>query len=295
MGEVNEVREIIERFKALVREGKLDLESVVDELRPRAEREVDLERIAAEESEAQSYFFGEEIRFAPHDFEPYLDEIQRCATFGLEVHVLLPRRFTLESGYPGWRVRLEKWVYTRIENEEMPPEAINLSPYLDEAALVVIDPRMKPNYENGRQMYQHDASFLGEIIGRMRRNGVIPTRRYIEPGSRYAISWAEIHRFLLPEIAKALGLKRDQVRLPRLVEFSFLSNCFYPQWYQGNTWEWFEDTARFGIGEECLFGGKFSFASMSSAVYTNWPEARSDRIGFRPLILLGKLGGKAQG
>jgi hypothetical protein len=89
-------------------------------------------------------------------------------------------------------------------------------------------------------------------------------------------------------------MRRDQVRLPRIVEFCFLSNCFYPQWYQGNTWEWFEDIVQIRNNRECLFGGKFSFANMSSAVYTNWPEARSDRIGFRPMVVLGEVGTSSQ-
>jgi len=291
VNDLNEIREIIDKLKSLLQEGKIDPETLLAEIGEAESevREINLEEIAAEESEAQSYFFGEEIRFAAEDFEPYSEEIRRCMPFGLEPHILLPRSFTPQSQYPGWRVRMEKWIYTRIESEEMLPEAINLSPYFDTAALVLVDTRMKPNYQNGRQMYRDDSDFLGKIIGQMRENGVIPRRGYIEKGSRYAISWTEIHRFILPELAKLLGLKRDQIRLPRLVEFCFLSDCFYPQWYQGNTWEWFEDNVRFGSREEKLFGGKFSFATMSTSVYTNWPEARSDRIGFRPLILLGKL------
>ncbi|RKY03450.1 hypothetical protein DRP77_06060 [Candidatus Poribacteria bacterium] len=288
-----EVQKLIDQLKELIQKEGIDPEEVVRQLVPRPEpeeMEIDPERIAAEEGEAQSYFFGEEVKFKPESFEPYLDQIKRCARFGLRPHVLLPKRFEEGATYPGWRVRLERWIYSKVEEGSLPPGTLNLSPLGDRPALVMVDPRMKPNYQGGKQMYRDD-ELIGGILEELRRNGVIPYRRYIDPKSRYAISWIELHQFVLPEIARAMGVRRDRIRLPRLVEFNFLSNCFYPQWYQGNTWEWFEDRVRSPIGEECLFGGKFSFAAMATSVYTNWAEARSDRIGFRPIVILGELPG----
>ncbi|MDP2637993.1 MAG: hypothetical protein Q8P26_02950 [Candidatus Levybacteria bacterium] len=150
-------------------------------------------------------------------------------------------------------------------------------------AWVLIDKTQKPDYKNGRQMYEGDP--LGLLLSKLRSEGKIQKVKELSDASRFGIIHDELIQIVLPEIAKILGLDSSQVRLPKVIEFNVIGNLKHQEWGKTNTTEVFAD--KFGHLNQ-LVGGNFDRGGLSDVVSSTYGffNLRSGRIGFRPMIVL---------
>ena len=186
-----------------------------------------------------------------------------------------------DSNYPGWIVRPEEWLFSRIQEGGLEENVFSL-----EGNWVIIDGSQKPEYQEGAQMFENDP-FIS-ILAKLRDSGKISkpkwTQRITNIGSRFGITFDEIQESVNPSIAELLGVTTTQVRLPRAMEFNLLGNMYHPEWGKTLTWDWLQE-----IYEDAgpLLVGKSKNGGLSAYDCTARGH-HEDNIGFRPLIVFPK-------
>ncbi len=128
-------------------------------------------------------------------------------------------------------------------------------------------------------MYENDP--LASILADLRKRKII--QDFQVKNSRFNVSHNELHKPEVKEaIAEALGVKPENIRLPRVIEWNYIGNAFHNEWGNTNTWEWFEDD--YMNGQRRLYGGLSENGGLSSV---NWfgPDYRHGNLGFRPLVV----------
>jgi hypothetical protein len=115
----------------------------------------------------------------------------------------------------------------------------------------------------------------------MREEGAIDYNPSLGIGSRFYTSWTEWMDILRPEVARILGVRLSQVRLPRVVEFNYFGNLLHPEWGSTDTWEWLQEACN---------GGKYrmraghSFAGGLAVIYWRTPTGHGTDRAFRPVV-----------
>ncbi|GEM_PF-5470881 len=180
---------------------------------------------------------------------------------------------TKRSRFPGKGIKPEDWFWEQMEKGTIDQDAGKLP-----GMWVLLDSTQKPNYDDGRQMYEEDALF--PVLKRGREEGRIQITdwtKHVPVGSRFGVSADEVNTFALPEVATLLGVKREQVSMPREIEFNVAGNARHPEWGQTNTWEWMAD--RFGVGGR-LVGGVSGHGGLADVRHIA-SDYRNRFIGFR--------------
>lgn len=160
-----------------------------------------------------------------------------------------------------------------------------------EVIYAVLETVVRPDYTDGTQMYYSnpDEDPLAQIIergrtGQHQRIAVPDWVRHVPTRSRFAVSWDEVHNFVVPEVVNVTPHLKEQVtksgiilRVPTKAEFQSAGER-YPHFGVANgSWEWLYDKA--GLDSR-LLGGRRDFGVLS-AVF-NWPsDFHRDRIAFR--------------
>lgn len=235
------------------------------------------EGLVGQRSEAWETLRKQELELPP-EVKSVLERAKARGINSLEAYFL--SEITLEEGvdYPGWNVKPASWYWEHIRDGKLDSDAPELK-----GVWVLIDLTRKPDCtEDGKQVYDNDP--FGNILAQLRRDKKIEvpsTYGHVPQNSRFAISWDELNQHVLPAIAETLGVKPEQVRLPRAIEFNVIGNLFHPEWGRTNTCEWFEDN--FGY-QSRLNGGMSELGGLSDADY-DWSVYRFDSTGFRPLVV----------
>ena len=234
------------------------------------------EQLVASEKQAWKQFFGKEIDVStpPQELLTTLARAQEQGITVFEAHFLPQIEFKKNNKYHGWRVKPEDWYWEQIKAGKVAKDAAKL-----DGVWVLVDGSLKPNYEDGRQLYTNDS--LASILGKLRKEGQIQSGDNTPEGSRFRISWDEINQIVNPQLAQLLGVSAEQVRLPKAIEFNIIGNIHHPQWGQTNTWEWFDDKFE---ADDRLIGGSSVGGGLAN-VNDIWHGRRDDRIGFRPLVV----------
>lgn len=230
-------------------------------------------------------FFGREV--AVFDPPSLLSETQRLAEnegFNFAPIFFPAIEFKPDSDYPGWKDKPEEWYWRQIgKRGGISEDAAKLGGFWG-----LLDISVRPNYNNGRQLFDNDA--LGNILKKGRRNGKIVVPDYLQhvpDTSRFGVSPNEQDAYVFPELAKVLNLsdkiKKGIVQTRRLteMEFNFAGNLRYTHFGEANTWEWLHDN--FGDGDR-LDGGHSGYGGLA-LVYDDWSGFRDDDLGFRPLVV----------
>lgn len=245
---------------------------------------LNLERLIQRERAALKFFFGKNIEVPWPNFS--LRDLERWQVLKLDPHYLPKAEMGRQKNFSGWQKKPHQVFYKKIQEGKISQDAISLpgrwilidcrpkpekcNPWLTSSLILPFDKFFKLNLKEhfkkfSKQQYQND--FLLPIL---KKNGW---------KSRFCVSWND-YRELRPEITRLVGLTdKNQVRLPRFIEFNFLGNIFYPEWSETQTWEWLEDS----YGKFChLATGSFSFSVVG------WDDSDffSTILGFRPLIEL---------
>lgn len=206
------------------------------------------------------------------------DVLQRAKEAGIgvfEVYHLSGVTLSKDSRVGGWDKKPEDWFWKQIRNGKVSQDAATLPD-----AWVLVDKTPKPDYKDGKQMYENDP--LKALLKQLRKDKKIQTIKGIPDTSRFGISHYELFQVILPEIAKVLEVDKNQVRLPKEIEFNVIGNLKHPEWGETNTWEWFED--KFG-DDHRLIGGDSDRGGLADVGH-RWFGNRSDFVAFRPLVVV---------
>ena len=211
----------------------------------------------------------------PQEVSDILQRAEKAGIGVFEVYHLSDVVLEQNSNVVGWNKRPEGWFWDQIKNGKVSKDAARLPD-----SWVLVDKTQKPDYKDGKQMYENDP--FGSFLKQLRKDKKIQTRKDIPETSRFAISHDELTQVVLPKIAKLLEIESSQVRLPKEIEFNVIGNFKYPEWRNTNTWEWFAD--KFGDGYRLVGGG--SDSGGLALVYRPWSDRHYGRVGFRPLVVV---------
>lgn len=239
-------------------------------------------------------FFGREFDLA--EFEKTLrkygrKQIKDWQRLGLEPHFLPKVSMMFGDDYPGWKIKPEKWFYEKqlegklflnINSQLVKMIAVELG-----GKTVLIDTRLKPAYDNGRQMYEND-SVLGSIIERLRKEKKIARYDHGSQSSRFGVSadgeWEnEIKLFW----AREIDLETSQICLEQAIEANVIPQLYphMPRKDDGktNTWVWYEE---YSEGRDYRLGGGYSGSGGFAHVSYDDAGSHWDDRSFRPLAVL---------
>lgn len=213
-----------------------------------------------------------------------LETQRRIEGLGFAFHFIPEKDLTSEIS--SGRIPLNSWLLDHVEEGTVEKNAVILK-----QRLIAIDTRARPNFQDGYQMYADDKNFLGPLLNAIREEGKAP--REVEYGagkvtmpekSRFGFSFHEIKDLVIPRAAGKFSIKHT-IRVPRISEFLYLANEFYPQWLSEGTREWCEDfyfDSREGVTIGRLFAGPQEEEKITVRWW--WPHGRLPSLGFRLVI-----------
>ena len=211
----------------------------------------------------------------PKEVSEVLERAKKVGIGVFEAYHLSDITLDQNSNVEGWDKKPEDWYWRQIGNGKVSQDAPKLP-----GSWILIDKTQKPDYKDGRQVYENDP--FGDLLKQLRKDKKIQTLKGIPDTSRSRISHDELTQVVLPEIAKLLGVESSAVRLPKAIEFNIIGNLKHPEWGDTNTWEWFND--KFEDGSR-LVGGSSGLGGLA-VVHSHWSDLHYDDFGFRPLVVL---------
>jgi hypothetical protein len=249
-----------------------------------------LTKIIEAEHQAHLDFFGQ--KFDLTGFEKTLQsygrkKIRFWKSLGLEPHFLPKISMMTGDEYPGWKVKPEQWFYKMLFEGKLFFEVNGKLEKITTCELpgivALIDTRLKPGYDNGKQMWEKD-NFLGEIIKKMRQQKKLAD--YSHQASRFGISASEADA-IKPFVANKLGLESNQIRLETTIERNAIPQIFLhmPRKEDGktNTSVWTEE---YFDGRDNRLSGGDSDSGGLAYVYAVVSGGRWVRRSFRFLAVL---------
>ena len=193
-----------------------------------------------------------------------------------------------------WRFKPNSWYYEQmaagrigrfIDSRFQPDhEACQLH-----GEIVLIDTRLKPPYQDKKQMWREDDFFCGRVIKELRLSRSIPLFNYGSQESRFNVDadqdWQNHLRIALAEL---LGLDPNCIRLERAIEGNTIPQ-FYPHLHRtqdGNTSTlvWYEEHYFDGVFSR-LHGGDSGYGGLTYVDRCLSGERWANR-SFRPLGVL---------
>lgn len=242
------------------------------------------DRIYEREKQQIAGFFGGELPISHIPTEITEERLNKWSEQGMGLHFLPDVDFDRQQDFPGWKVKPYEWFYERAaigdvldfdDKRQLVPveKPTNLG-----GKWVLIDERPKPIDNNGL-VYEND--FLEETMRTMRAEGALDHNSDLNPGTRFFTSWTEWNEKIRPEAAKVLGVRPEQTRLPKVMEYNYLGNLLHPEWGSTDTWEWLQEAC--GDGKYRMRAGH-SFAGGLAIVYWRGPAGHGTDRGFRPVV-----------
>ncbi len=250
-----------------------------------------INKIVSQEKECHLAFFGKEFDLT--DFTNTLrkygeEKIKFWQELGLEPHFLPKVPMMPENNYPGWKIKPKNWFYNKvsegdifhqINGEKRKVETVEL-----EGISVLIDTRLKPNFDKGNQMWEKD-NLCGPVIEELRKAKEIAD--YNPQSSRFYVSADEWESQIKPVLAEKLGFEAFQLRLEKTIEANVIYQLYryMPRKDDGktSTWVWYEEY--FKNHNFRLSSGFFVRSSLIDVNY-RWSGHRWYSRSCRPLIEL---------
>ena len=184
-----------------------------------------LDQLIAADEAAWQRFTGQKFDFSPcrEIIEKFgVDRARDLDRFGPEVHCWPKVSFAQDSKYRGQRIKLEPWFWQQLAagkilrcNSQGEFEVVKEVVY--ELCVLVVDTRLKPSYNGGKQMFADDEGFMGEMVESLRCKGRIEP--YSPSRSRFNISsreWDDAVRPALSARAEFTGITwglEDPIRM----------------------------------------------------------------------------------
>ena len=246
------------------------------------------------ERQAHLVFFGKEFDLSQFqgDLGKFGEEtVTTWQKMLLEPHFLPMVEMKRKAKFPGWKVRPTDHHYEavyqgRVRRNFDNEFKVDKQAHLLFGGSVLIDTRLKPAYDNGKQMYADD--YLGPILSKLRHDKKIPQYQYGEQGSRFGVSadeWEEHVKFALTKDKRFRSVKRW--RLERSIEANIIPQIYLhmPRKDNGftNTWQWYEEY--FGDDSYRVYGGYSACGGLAN-FYWSWSGDHWNDQSFCPLAVL---------
>lgn len=261
-GFARRVRDLQERLE----KGVVPYEATMSGLQALIEAKTDwIEKLVRAEEDAHQAFFGQtyDLSLFRQTLESYgKEKVQGWQKLGLEVHFLPKVVFTPDQSFPGWKVKPSDWFWQnlaagKIKRHQADGQLATVRKASLEGIVALIDPRLKPTYQDGQQMFANDKEFMGSLIGRLRKEKIIALYDFGPQTSRFGISspdeWQDQVR---PAVAGRLKLEPDRVRLELAIEANLIPQLYpaMPRQRDGETdsWVWYEE---YFEGASCRLDG----------------------------------------
>lgn len=253
-----------------------------------------LDSILAKEKRAHLGFFGREFDLSK--FETTLrkygqDKINEWSKLLLEPHFLPNVEISRKAKFPGFRVRPSDHSYEAVYRGKV-LRMINGKLTQDLKAhwllgqAVLIDTRLKPAYQSGRQTWSDD-NLLGPIIEKLRGQKKLPPCQYGPQSSRFQVSDLDWDEQVRLQFSKKLDLAVSNLRLGRAVEGVVVPQIYthMPRKDDGatDTWVWYEE---FFEDRSRRVDGGYSSCGGLADVYRNYSGDRWSHVSLRPLAVL---------
>lgn len=252
------------------------------------------DEILEKEHQCHEDFFGREYDLST--FEAVLKKhgatrIKNWQNRGFEPHYLPLAVMSKDADIPCWKIRPEEWYYSQVAKSKIlrcqsngqlrPVDEVKL-----EGIVVLLDTRLKPKYNNGKQMFFQD-TICGAVIAMLREQGNIANYDCGDQTSRFGVSAQEWQEHIRPALAKEFGVETDQVRLETSIEANVIPQLYsyMPRHKDGetNTWVWYEEY--FEDVSDRLDGGDSDCGGLSDVNYysvgCHWSSG-----AVRPLVVL---------
>jgi len=230
------------------------------------------DKLMAQTAKMLSKRFGKKIVVDPLPAWFTEENLAKAAKFNLRP-IFLPGE-EIGRGRPlrNW-VKPNDWFYHQIQDNKIAKDSAYLKRgwYLADFSIGV-------DYNDGIQVFPDDP--LAPIITRLRQDGKIGKNDKTPIGSRFAIIHKDEWSLVLAELANNLGLKPEQFRLERAIEFNVIGNLYDNHRGKFNMWEWFADDFE---DARPLYGGRRAGGGLAD-VDCGWSGHRDDVIAGRPLV-----------
>ncbi len=192
--------------------------------------------------------------------------------YGLRIGTIPDYAITPEAAFPP--VKPRAWFYDQVAAGKVGQltgdvfvpntEAFRLRP-----AVVLFDPRQKPAYKDGKQMWVGDEQFLGGVITRLRQAGTLQSFKWCSPGSRFGISPNDWEQVVKPALTGLEDFVGAAWQLEPAAVWSFLSQAHpdLPRVRDGetSTWVFFEEY--FEGAHSRLSGGSSDHGGLASVFW----------------------------
>ncbi len=248
--------------------------------------------ILENEKRAHVSFFG--VEFDLSGFEATLkkhgeNKVTEWGTLLLKPHFLPEIEIARKADFPGFKVRPDDHCYEvvcqgkvlRMIDGRLQPDR---KAHWLLGQTVLVDTRLKPAYNGGRQIWQND-NLLGPVVGELRQRGKIERPKCVPQSSRFEVSDLDWDGQIKSVLAEKLNL--SSLRLERAVEAIVIPQIYthMPRKDDGttNTWVWYEEYL--GGRSRRLHGGH-SVCGGLSVVDWYYSGDRWCNRSFRPLAVL---------
>lgn len=233
---------------------------------------LEFKELQKSEKEKLDKFFGYTVEVPNLPGEITAERYVKWKKMGFELHYLPKEKMSKERNLPGWDKKPNN-LFEYIKEGKVESGAIELA-----GQWVLIDERIKPDYDVGDQVYKDDP--LSGAIKELRERKVLSDFKIMD--SRFSISSEDFKKDEVRKtFANVLGVNPDNVRLPRAIEFNFIGNAHYPEWGHTTTWECFDDKHD---GGSRLHGGNKDRGGLSDINHLSSSDDRRPPGGFRLII-----------
>ncbi|TAL20154.1 hypothetical protein EPN90_01630 [Patescibacteria group bacterium] len=158
------------------------------------------------------------------------------------------------------------------------------------SAVVLFDPRRRPMFKDGHQLWPEDKKFLGGLIARLRNEKKLCSFKSIPSLSRFGVSpddWEWAVKPVLGSIKEFAGVVW---RLERVIEWSFLCQTHpeLPRATDGETDTWIQFEDCYKDARHRLCGGRNEYESYKQVYecHDNAANIRNGAWSLRPLGVL---------
>jgi len=253
-----------------------------------------LKAILDQERKSHLAFFNKEFNLS--DFEQTLakhgeKKIREWGALLLEPHFLPKIAMDRKADFPGWKVRPDDHTYEvvyqgkvlRNMDGKIKPDK---KAYHFIGQTVLVDTRLKPNYQDGKQMWKND-NFLGPVLKKLRQTKKIQPYEYGSQYSRFDISADEWEDQIKSALNNDKRFSNLQWRLERGIEGNVIPQL-YPHMPrkdngQTDTWVWYEEY--FGDRSDRVNGGHSDCGGLANFCW-HWSGGHWYYRSFCPLAVL---------
>jgi hypothetical protein len=230
------------------------------------------DKLISKTAKLLSKWFGKKITVDPLPAWFTLENLAKAVVFNLRP-VFFPDEEISENRLLRNWVKPGKWFYQKINEGKIAVDSAKLRRgwYLADFSVGV-------DYNDGIQVFPDDP--LVPIIARLREEKKVGKYEKTPMDSRFAIVPKDEWPLVLAEITKDLGLKPEQLRLERAIEFNAIGNLYDKNRGKFNCWDWFTDNFE---DSDWLFGGHRGYGGMADVYYDSADNRRDDSAG-RPLV-----------